>query len=198
MGTVKGMNIRGRVLVSILVSFNLLLLNLPSSRAEDMPSVKTLQNAAIKTLKEFDTLHKDKVSWDEADVIKSIKNSKLDDWVPLETAYALRMKSGFFASGIQLVLRPEHWGGAKENKWVANIRKQIPNADKFVYIRVSGPVAYKNKSYRTFDIYPFMPWTDNAVGYTENEKVVDIGTAGVGCFTLPKAVRKGFKIACAN
>lgn len=193
------MKVKVRVFISLVLTLNLLILSAASSNASNMPELKVLQNAAIKTLKEFDSVHSDKVFWNEADIIKAIKSSKSKDWLPVDKAYALKIKSKDFPNTIQLVLRPEHWGGVKEHPIIVNIRNQLgENADKFVYIHASEAAIYKNKSYRTFDLIPFLPWTDVAVGYTENGKVIDLGTAGVGCFTLPKELIKFYKIACSN
>lgn len=163
-------------------------------------TLSKVKSSSIKLIKEFDKSQASKVFWEEAGVLKSISQIKSSDYKVMKYGVVVNLNAKGIAGigGLSSFVIPlSYFTKVSVPKIEPLIREQVgENADKFVIVNLVKNVKYKGKSYQSFQLIPVLPWTDMADGYMENNTLVDVGTAEVGCQTLEPAVVKLFKIVC--
>jgi len=197
---------RGFILVvAFVITFSFLAMSFNGSAgaATSTASKITLSKvkiSSIKLIKEFDKSQASKVFWEEAGVLKSISQIKSSDYKVMKFGVVVNLNAKGVAGigGLSSFVIPlSYFTKVSVPKIEPLIREQVgENADKFVIVNLVKNVKYKGKSYQSFQLIPVLPWTDMADGYMENNTLVDVGTAEVGCQTLEPAVVKLFKIIC--
>lgn len=100
-----------------------------------------------------------------------------------------------------------HYAGGKNvpSSVIQDIRRQFLTMNKMSdYFAAITHVRYStiNSKYIIFQSIPYLPVTDPAYGWASAEsgswKVLDYGTAQVGCGTVPASVQNEFGYSCAS
>jgi hypothetical protein len=83
-----------------------------------------------------------------------------------------------------------------------DIAKQVLGSDDFFSAIVDARYSSVNKKWVIFTSVPYLPVTDNGYGWATvvngRWKVIDFGTATVGCGKVPTDVQSEFGFTCSN
>jgi hypothetical protein len=182
----------------LILSFALIGFGAYEAKAVEKYNITMLRSAAIKLVVDFDKSQADSVFWNESDVIKSINSSKISDYKVLSYGVEVKLAGGIIAGVNTMVIPLNYLSKNYNDSFSAKVIKgEIDRKiSKFVAIEYGKRTTFKGKSYQSFNLIPALPFTDTALGFLENNKVIDIGTAEVGCYTLDKSLIKFYQLDC--
>lgn len=204
---------RKMVTLLICVSFALTACGVPSGN--ERPEDKKLRDSIKLLITYIERNHPKSVNWNSSAVQKQIE-SKLPTGYATEAGWTLKWPNakdgelpqaiipweilGQFPTKTALDINDYSAGRYAPQLVVSEIAKLENKGDPYFAGIVNVKMSNNDKKWVIFTSVPYLPVTDPAYGWAHAEngrwKIIDFGTATVGCGLVPNEIQKEFGFTC--
>lgn len=188
-----------------------------NSNSNSGPEAGKIRDSIRLLLSQFESQHPQQVNWDKAAVLNEISGD-LPKGVYTEGGYALKWDD-YVNGELSRVLIPYSILGIYPTKFVPYLTaytagKPVPSPlaqvirdlrsgnDPYYSATVNIRSSKLDSNWIAFTSIPYVPITDPGYGWVYANKnvvkVIDFGTAQVGCGTVPDKVEKEFGFTCSK
>lgn len=201
------------VTLLICVSFALTACGVPSGN--ERPEDKKLRDSIKLLITYIERNHPKSVNWNSSAVEKQIE-SKLPTGYATEAGWTLKWPNakdgelpqaiipweilGQFPTKTALDINDYSAGRYAPQLVVSEIAKLENKGDPYFAGIVNVKMSNNDKKWVIFTSVPYLPVTDPAYGWAHAEngrwKIIDFGTATVGCGLVPNEIQKEFGFTC--
>lgn len=200
-------------LISLLIA--LVLTGCSVTAGNSRPDEAKLVDGIKLLITDFTARHPGLVNWDSSAVAKQLKE-KLPKGIATEAGWTLTWPSASTGQLSRVVIPwsilaqyPDKFaldtnnysgGSAVPDSIAVDIRSAQQKDDPYFAAIVHLRTSQKDSHWLIFTSIPYLPITDNAYGWAHlangKWKIVDFGTATVGCGIVPVAVQSEFGFSC--
>ena len=202
-----------RIFAILPLAFLLVSCGLPTGN--ERPDDKKLRDGINLLINGFTATHPKLINWEPAAVTSQLRG-KLPPGKATEAGWTMNWPNATNAELSRVVI-PWTILGQYPSKYAADSQdytgpKVVPDSiatqirslqfggDPYVAAVVNLRFSTKDSAWIIFTTIPYLPITDNAYGWAhlqnQNWKIVDFGTATVGCGIVPTAIQAEFGFTC--
>jgi hypothetical protein len=204
-----------RKIATILICISVALTGCGAPTGNDRPEEKKLVDSIKLLLTYMNHSHPKLINWDSNAVDSQLKE-KLPVGYATEAGWTLKWNNaktgelpqavvpwellGQFPSKYAQDVNNYHAGTYAPQSVISQIGKLELNDDPYFAGIVNVKMSAKDSHWVVFTSVPFLPVTDPAYGFAHSEngnwKIVDFGTATVGCGNVPANIQTEFGFTC--
>ena len=204
-----------RRLVAVLTSISILLVGCGIDNGNQRPEEKKLRDSIKLLITYMEHSHPDLINWDKKLVLEQI-NSKLPIGYATDAGWTLKWNNpkpgelpkvvvawellGQFPSKTQLDVNDYTAGQYAPQSVISEISKLQSNNDPYFAGIVNVKLSKIDSKWAAFTSVPYLPVTDPGYGWAHSEngrwRIVDFGTATVGCGSVPNQIQSEFGFSC--
>lgn len=201
--------------ISIALAFTFLLTSCGLPTGNERPEDKKLREGILLLITSYERYHPQIINFDKAKVKIQIAK-KLPTGEATEAGWSIKW-SNYVAGELPSVIIPwvilgqypqnfkveyqAYDGGRPVPQAIAQeISKQQQPKDEFFSAVVNERISIKDPTWIIYSAIPYLPVTDPGYGFAQKVgnswKIVDFGTATVGCKIVPNQVLAEFGLSC--
>jgi hypothetical protein len=204
-----------RKIAAILICISVALTGCGPATGNERPEEKKLADSIKLLITYMNKSHPKLVNWDN-DLVKEQLKRKLPVGYATEAGWTLKWNDakggelpmavvpweflGQFPTKYAQDVNNYHAGTYAPQMVVSQIAKLEKNDDPYFAGIVNVKMSDKDSHWVIFTSIPYLPVTDPAYGFAHSEngswKIVDFGTATVGCGRVPSEIQNEFGLSC--
>ena len=200
----------------ILICISVALTGCGAPTGNERPEEKKLTDSIKLLITYMEHSHPKSINWDTSSVSLQLKN-KLPVGYASEAGWTLKWNNakngelsqvivpwellGQFPSKYLLDVNNYHAGKYAPQSVISQIARLEQNNDPYFAAIVNVKMSLKDNRWVVFTSVPYLPVTDPGYGFAHSEngnwKIVDFGTATVGCGQVPSEIQSEFGFSCS-
>jgi len=204
-----------RKTIALLICLSFALTSCGAPTGNERPEEKKLRDSIKLLLTYMERSHPKLINWDEQSV-KSQIETRLPTGYASEAGWTLKWNNpksgelpqvvipwellGQFPTKYKLDVNNYESGTFAPQAIISQIQKLELNNDPYFSGIVNVKMSVKDSHWIVFTQVPYLPVTDPGYGFAKSEKgilkIVDFGTATVGCGIVPTEIQSEFGFSC--